>query len=168
VVGLPERFWAKVQQGDVTSCWPWTAARKPNGYGYLTVRRPGDTRHTTAYAHRIAYELHNGAVPKGQDVCHACDNRACCNPGHLFAGSRSVNMADAATKGRTTQGSRNPASKLSEEQVADMRQRAGQGENYSSLAKRFNVTRSNAYYIVTRRTWRHASAVQRVAQGDAA
>lgn len=65
----------------------WLVPGKP---GYATIARGG--RNSTALAHRVAYELWFGPIPAGLDIDHLCRNRRCCNPAHLDAVTRSVNL----------------------------------------------------------------------------
>lgn len=91
----PESFWMElVDMRSDLDCWPWKGGFYPDGYG--RVRMGGKPKR----AHRVAYELANGPVPKGLLVCHTCDNPKCCNPSHLFAGTRQDNFDDMVRKGR--------------------------------------------------------------------
>jgi hypothetical protein len=99
------RFWKHVQIGAESECWPWLGAIADNGYGRF--KRGGDRG--VAQAHRVAWALANEQdVPDGLHVLHSCDNRPCCNPAHLRAGSQRENVREAYDKGRM----RTPASRF--------------------------------------------------------
>ena len=71
-------------------CLVWTGHCCNRGYG-KSMGRP---------THRIAYERAKGPIPPGMFVCHACDNRRCINPEHLWLGTNADNMRDMKAKGR--------------------------------------------------------------------
>lgn len=92
---LSDRFWSKVDRsGGPHACWPWLAKRARNGYGSFWY----EGRNVSA--HRVAHVLAHGPVPAGLLVMHSCDNRPCCNPAHLSAGTASDNAHDKFRKGR--------------------------------------------------------------------
>ena len=84
------RFWSKVSPGPSDACWLWHGATGASGYG--NVGRTVDGRPYTYLAHRVAYELTNGAIPAGLDIDHVCRNKRCVNPDHLEAVTFLVNM----------------------------------------------------------------------------
>src|SRR5688572_4014429 len=96
------RFDAKHMPEPNTGCWLWLAATNENGYGLLCTGSKASKRSTLA--HRVSFELHKGPIPPGLHVLHKCDQPACVNPEHLFAGTDLDNMDDMAAKGRARRG----------------------------------------------------------------
>jgi HNH endonuclease len=90
-----ERFMAKVRH-DTNGCWIWVGAvHSATGYGRFAL-----DGHKVIGAHRAAWLLFRGEIPRGRMVCHHCDIKSCVNPDHLFLGSQTDNMSDALRKGR--------------------------------------------------------------------
>jgi hypothetical protein len=74
---------------DGAQCWIYAGHHRKQG-GYATIG--GGGRGHTLLAHRVAYELRFGPIPDGLDLDHLCRRPACCNPAHLEAVPRSVNL----------------------------------------------------------------------------
>ena len=128
-------------------CWIWDG-NLLNGYG--TIFHEGKTQK----AHRMLYEAHKGAIPKGMLVCHKCDEPSCVNPDHLFIGSQKENMEDCVAKGRIAKGSRQGNAKLTEDQVIEIRRMFAEGAKLREVAKLYNMSTQNASDIKTRNSWR--------------
>jgi hypothetical protein len=54
----------------------------------------------------VAWIITNGSIPNSMHVLHICDNKACCNPAHLYLGTHQDNMADVKARGRVGRGPR--------------------------------------------------------------
>jgi len=65
------------------------AAKNPNGYGRF---RLGGR---LVQAHRHAYEIYVGNIPKGLQLHHLCRVRNCVNPAHLVPITHQQNSARA-------------------------------------------------------------------------
>lgn len=93
-----EIFWARVDVRGPDECWPWRKAVTSAGYGHM---RPPDAprrANKTVLAHRLAYEIANGAIGENLVVDHLCENTLCCNPAHLEAVTQATNLERAVGK----------------------------------------------------------------------
>lgn len=167
---IASRIWAKVDRsGGPDSCWLWTGAIDKRGYGraYVGWLRT-ESRPQMVLAHRAAWELVNGPIPKGLLACHHCDNPPCCNPAHLFLGTQADNMADAGRKGsmrRDVRGERNPAHRLTEAEVATIRATYRRGNKWhasatsqTALAQRYGVHEDTIALVIQGKTWQEVMA----------
>jgi hypothetical protein len=129
---------------DARGCWIWKGRIDLKGYGSLGGRHR---------AHVYSYERFVG--DKGDlFICHECDNRACVNPNHLFAGEAKSNSLDMVLKGRSAKGENHSQSKLTSAQVSEIRKLRNQGYTQKRLALLFSVSRKNISNIVNFQTWR--------------
>jgi len=140
------RFWAKVNIRGPAQCWEWQGYRTDLGYGQFKLA--GKTRK----AHRLAYALGHGRQPAKSNVCHRCDNPRCCNPHHLFLGTKAENSADMVAKGRSAKGGCHSQAKLTEPQVLFIRKSR---LPCAILSERFNVRPEHISRIRTRTHWKH-------------
>lgn len=146
------------KDGEYGDCWEWRKERSESGYGLIRFNGASAFR-----AHRVAYLVYKEESIDA-DICilHHCDHPPCCNPLHLFKGSRGDNARDRKQKGRSRYGDRvgiaNPAAKLSEEDVRYVLDhfipRIKSGPNcLSSIASRFHVTRPTIQRIINGQGW---------------
>jgi hypothetical protein len=169
---LTERFWSRVEPKE-SGCWEWTT-RGPGGYGRF---KAGGKN---LLAHRVSWEINVGPIPDGLLVLHRCDNPPCIRPSHLFVGTQKDNLRDMQAKGRglsqvhqkairhptgddhwthkyasrVRRGEQHHNSKMTADQVRELRALSKDGWTLARLAERFGIRISTASYIVRRETWR--------------
>lgn len=158
-------FWKKVAKKGADECWEWTGSIQSNGYGQF-----GNNNKSPMLPHRVAFTLMSGPIPHGICVLHKCDNRKCCNPAHLFLGTHQDNSNDCIAKGRISRGEKQsravrencrrgedrPESKLTAEQVLEIRRIHASGEmGGHQIGRKFGIAFQHVSKIVNRKQWTH-------------
>ncbi len=88
-------------------------------------------------------------------IRHKCDNRKCCNPGHLESGTHKENMSDKSLRGRAKglKGILNNKAKLNEDDVRNIRTLIDEGASDMKISKMFPVSDSAINMIRSGRNW---------------
>lgn len=161
------RVWTLIDQtGGPDACWPWLG-RRVKGYGVM------NWEGKPCYATRLVWFLTQGCWP--ENALHTCDHPACCNPVHLYDGTKAQNAQDMARRGRahaqqpgagvrlaalrkargSHRGERNGSARLTAGQVAEIRRRYRRRgtDNQVTLAREFGVAHSTIGRIVRGEKW---------------
>jgi hypothetical protein len=160
-----ERFWARVQVGKPNECWNWQAGKNPNNYGLISLGMGiRSCRSHSFLAHRVAYYLSTGVDPDTLCVLHKCDNPPCCNPRHLFLGTRADNCQDMYTKGRNfihpnsrdqEQRPKRKYPKYTADTVRKVRHMYNEGLSSIRISKLLNMAPTTVFNMVHRITWKY-------------
>jgi len=154
---IVERIMYRTRLDRATGCWMWQGST--TGSGYPDCRYNGTHR----YVHRLMHIIHNGHLSDEKPfVCHTCDNPQCVNPEHLWAGSHTDNIQDAADKGRVPtpqsheRGEDHHGSKLTENDVVEIREKyANTDLTQYDLADEYGVIQPHIGSIVRGEDWSH-------------
>ncbi len=136
---LLTRLTERIDRDSEQPCWVWTGRLSDKGYGKTT--KDGNANSS---AHRVMYELFIGEIPDGKMVLHSCDNRRCVNPSHLFIGTNSDNLRDAAIKNRMVH-------KLSLHEVHEIRRLHLEGFRQVQIAKMFSIGQDHVSRIISKK-----------------
>lgn len=141
-----QTFWSHIDKTtSPNGCWVWSG-QTHKGYGRIKVNGK------KCLAHRVAWELINGEIPDNMCVCHKCDNPPCCNPAHLFLGTKADNNRDKTEKGRAAKGENFKMAKLTDAQVHELRARYAEGGiTQRSLAMEYGICVTYVSDIVCRK-----------------
>lgn len=155
-LSITERIESKTKINELTGCLEWQGYL--NVWGYAKIKH----ENTMKLSHRLVWELRHGDIPKDLCILHKCDNPKCCNIDHLFLGTHADNNIDMQTKGRGRypKGNQCVFSKLTEEDVVEIRNLLSKGVTHRTIAIKFNVGKSAITDINTGLTWKHISGRQ--------
>ena len=148
--GEPDRFLREVVLGyDGTDCifWPYNK----NNNGYAMISRDG----CPVVVNRIVCQQARGEPPTpDHEAAHSCGRggQGCVTKRHLSWKTHAENMADTLIHGTHNRGERCGTSKLTEDQVREIRALNGVQSN-RSIAKQFEVSRSAIDNIQLRKQW---------------
>lgn len=137
-------FWKKVKRGAESECWPWVGYKLKSGHG-LTSHMSLPT-----LTSRKAWLLTHGQIENGLCVLHRCDNADCCNPAHLYLGTRADNMFDHF--GKTPAAERAPRGRpfmLRPDQLEELYRMRRDGKKLKDCAAHFGVHVATVVRYVT-------------------
>ena len=117
--------------------------------GYKNAGRAGPV-------HVLVCLAFHGPRPDGLLACHGPLGKTINTPDNLYWGPPSQNLGDDKRRdGTTLFGTRNPATKLTPDQVAQIRSLDG-SISHDQIAKRFGVSQSTISRIIKDKLWSYA------------
>lgn len=147
---LINRFNEAVDKGEPGECWNWIRSFR-NGYG--AIKHEG----RVLSAHRVAYVIANGEPGDGLLVTHSCDNRACCNPAHLVAGTPKDNAREMRERIECNQprGEQVPNAKLCEQTVSRIWALRRTGLGAVRIARELSISTRAVRSVIEGVSWKH-------------
>lgn len=109
--------------------------------------------------HRLILETFRGPPPTGMESCHNDGIASNCRLENLRWDTHQSNMEDRRKHGVTYKGERNPAVRLTESQVIEIRRLHASGTLQKDLAPHFGVSKQCIQAACSGSTWKHLEAV---------
>jgi hypothetical protein len=131
-------------------CLEWTMGKMTNGYGFTQING------RLVKTHRLALSL-EGIDINDKMVLHSCDNKICCNPAHLRAGTHQENMDDMKKRNRQNshRGTQCHNATTDEATVKEIRKLYDSGVTQAQIRKDFRLSATVVFKIVHHKTWTH-------------
>lgn len=133
-------------------CWPWIGTKNKLGYGRTSAGRKMHFK-----AHRVPYCIAFNIILE-DDVCvlHDCDNPSCCNPYHLFTGTKKDNTQDMLFKNRGVRppiayGESHHNTKITQKNVFEI---LNDKITYKEIAKEYSISTQTVFRIKKGQTWK--------------
>ena len=133
-------------------CWIWEGAKDTRGYGICWVSGIG--RSGAKRAHKVSYEYYIGEVPEGLVLRHRCNNTSCVNPYHLIPGTQKENVHDSIAAGTFPKRTSHGMTKLSEQNVIEIKELLQAGMKHREIAEKFGIARTMVTKINNGQRWK--------------
>jgi HNH endonuclease len=117
----------------------WRPLRPHMHKGYPQVAPCVNGKNVFKPVHQLILLAWVGPCPDGCEACHNNGNRADASLSNLRWDTRAKNHADKRRHGTALTGIRNPAAKLSDAQIVEIRRRRAAGERAKDLAQSYGV-----------------------------
>jgi hypothetical protein len=149
--GEPLRFLNEVvmsHEGETCIKWPFA-----NAFGYGQIYIDG---HVFRVTRVVCERVHGPAPSPTHDSAHSCGkgHEGCCSPHHLSWKTHAENMADAKAHGTWIHGEKVPQSKLTSQQIKEIRQLEGKMLQ-REIAALYGTGENNISRILSRKSWAH-------------
>jgi hypothetical protein len=125
--------------------------------GYLVVDLCKDNAVSHHAVHRLVLTAFAGPCPEGMVAAHGNGKRDDPRLANLRWATWCENETDKRRHGTDSRGHRNPAARLTEAQVRDIRRRRSLGERPVDLAREHGVSKTTIGDICSRRIWKHVA-----------
>ncbi len=149
--GEPMRFileTAMAFEGDGCLIWPYARSKK-NGYPLINI--DGRVRVVSNYVCELA---HGPAPTDKPEAAHSCGNGSlgCISPKHVSWKDRRGNIDDTIAQGKVARAERLPQTKLTRDQVREIRAMAGT-TTQTRIARLYSIKPATVCEIIHRRKW---------------
>lgn len=133
----------------------WRRMKASIRCGYMVVNLHREKKGYVKFVHRLVLEAFDGPCPPGKECRHIDDVRLNSNYFNIIWGTRLENMADRARNGILNLGQDVYSTKLTDDQVRELRSEYSSGASVADLAKRLGISKQHAYLIIKRQRRAH-------------